>query len=223
MRFVFLEEFQKYTGVFNDSPIQESFIGAAQGIVENYLGYELKLQKYETYIDGNGNSEVSLKARPIKRLIKVVINDENIDLKNFRLINEFIIYYNRFPTGTKNVYVEYEAGYDYLNKDTFNNLLDCGDSESEIDEPIIDGGNSNSEYENIIDCGNSLFKSNINYIPEIIKSTILRIAAILQSESDSNIGVTSKSFGDSGNRTFINYTNFDKYLQPISSYRILRI
>ena len=59
--------------------------------------------------------------------------------------------------------------------------------------------------------------------PEIIKLTVLRIAALLQSESDSNIGVTSKTFGDSGNRTFINTVNFEKYLQPISQYKEIRI
>jgi len=67
------------------------------------------------------------------------------------------------------------------------------------------------ELENVID------------IPEIIKMTILRIATLLQSESDSNIGITSKSFGDSGNRTFFNTVNFDKYLIQISQYRKIRI
>ena len=60
-------------------------------------------------------------------------------------------------------------------------------------------------------------------IPEIIKLTIMRIAAILQTEGDSNIGITSKSFGDSGTRTFINTVNFDKYLIQISNYRKIRI
>jgi len=59
--------------------------------------------------------------------------------------------------------------------------------------------------------------------PEIIKLTIMRIASILQTESDSNIGVTSKSFGDSGTRTFINTVNFDKYLMQIAKYRVIRI
>jgi len=60
-------------------------------------------------------------------------------------------------------------------------------------------------------------------IPEIIKLTIMRIGALLLSESDSNIGVTSKSFSDSGTRTFINTVNYDKYLIQISQYRIIRI
>ena len=60
-------------------------------------------------------------------------------------------------------------------------------------------------------------------VPELIKMTALRIATLLQTESDNNIGVTSKSFGDSGNRTFINTVNFDKYLIQISQYRKIRI
>jgi hypothetical protein len=62
-----------------------------------------------------------------------------------------------------------------------------------------------------------------NDMPNILKTTVLRIGAILQAEGDNNIAVSSKSFGDSGNRVFMNYTNFDKYLLPISSYKLLRI
>jgi hypothetical protein len=65
--------------------------------------------------------------------------------------------------------------------------------------------------------------ANSEHLPEIIKMTVLRIATLLQSESDGNIGVTSKSFADSGNRTFVNTVNFDKYLIQISSYKLLVI
>lgn len=58
-------------------------------------------------------------------------------------------------------------------------------------------------------------------LPQIIKLTVLRIAALLQTESNNNIGVSGKSFMD-GSRTFINYTNFDKYLIACANYRILR-
>jgi len=60
-------------------------------------------------------------------------------------------------------------------------------------------------------------------MPEVIKMTIMRIAALLQTEADGNIGVTSKSFGDSGTRTFLNTVNFDKYLIQISKYKLIRI
>jgi hypothetical protein len=65
--------------------------------------------------------------------------------------------------------------------------------------------------------------ANSEYVPSIIRMTVLRIAALLQSESDSNIGITSKSFADSGTRTFINTINFDKYLIQISNYKLLII
>lgn len=60
----------------------------------------------------------------------------------------------------------------------------------------------------------------LDEIPEIIKITALRIAAILQTEAGNNIGITSKSFQGEGTRTFVNTTNFDKYLIQISDYRL---
>jgi hypothetical protein len=59
--------------------------------------------------------------------------------------------------------------------------------------------------------------------PAVIVLTALRIATLLQTESDNNIGITSKTFGDSGTRVFTNYTNFDKYLLPLSAYKDLTI
>lgn len=51
-------------------------------------------------------------------------------------------------------------------------------------------------------------------LPGIIKLTVLRIASLLQFESDGNIGVTSKSF-DNYTRTFYKTTDFTKYLEAI--------
>jgi hypothetical protein len=65
--------------------------------------------------------------------------------------------------------------------------------------------------------------ANEEFLPKIIVVTVLRIATLLQTESDSNIGVTSKSFADSGTRTFINTVNFDKYLAPISIHKLIVI
>jgi hypothetical protein len=59
--------------------------------------------------------------------------------------------------------------------------------------------------------------------PQLIKMTVMRIAALLATESDMNIGITSKSFGEGGGRSFLNTVNFDKYLIQISSYRLIRI
>jgi hypothetical protein len=65
--------------------------------------------------------------------------------------------------------------------------------------------------------------ANGEYLPKIIKMTVLRIASLLQTESSGNIGVQSKSFADSGTRTFINTVNFDKYLIQISTFKLLVI
>jgi hypothetical protein len=66
-------------------------------------------------------------------------------------------------------------------------------------------------------------KRNSKYLPEIIKMTVLRIASLLETESNGNIGITSKSFSDSGTRTFINTVNFDKYLIQLSNYKLMVI
>lgn len=64
------------------------------------------------------------------------------------------------------------------------------------------------------------FSAGYTKIPAIMKMTVLRIATLLQSEGDSNIGISSKSFEDSGTRVFQNYTNYDKYLIQCSKYKL---
>jgi hypothetical protein len=82
---------------------------------------------------------------------------------------------------------------------------------------------------NIFPCGNYNVEAEYTAgyaladIPELIKMTVMRIASLLQTESNQNIGVTSKSFADSGTRTFVNYTNFDKYLIQASKYKLIVI
>lgn len=53
--------------------------------------------------------------------------------------------------------------------------------------------------------------------PDIIKHAAKRIAALMLEESHGNIGVSSKSFADLS-KTFINYTNYSKYLAPLAPY-----
>jgi hypothetical protein len=131
--------------------------------------------------------------------------------------DEFITYtVGVFPYGVRNVRVGYIAGYENAplpplppDPDEFE---DGGDAGSTFDEEL-NGGEADSF--NTDDDNNG--------VPRIIRLTVLRIAALLQGETDENIGVTSKTFGDSGSRTFVNYTNFDKYLLPISKYKLIRI
>jgi hypothetical protein len=58
-------------------------------------------------------------------------------------------------------------------------------------------------------------------IPAEIKMAVLRIAALLQSESGGNIGITSKSFGDSGNRTYVKTIDYTPYLLPVAGYKVI--
>ncbi|MFA5674184.1 MAG: hypothetical protein WC912_06950 [Thermovirgaceae bacterium] len=58
-------------------------------------------------------------------------------------------------------------------------------------------------------------------MPSVITLSILRIATLMLSETGGNIGLTGKSFADNS-RTFINYSNYRKYLQPLDGLRIMR-
>jgi len=60
-------------------------------------------------------------------------------------------------------------------------------------------------------------------IPGIISLTVMRIASLLSMEAGENIGVTGTSFDGGSSRTFMNYTNYSKYLAAISNYRVVRL
>ena len=55
-------------------------------------------------------------------------------------------------------------------------------------------------------------------MPSVIRLTILRIATLMLMEGGENIGVTGKSFADNS-RSFISYTNYSKYLNPLQTLR----
>jgi len=59
-------------------------------------------------------------------------------------------------------------------------------------------------------------------LPTEILSTILSIATLLYIQSGKNIGITGLATGGElgFSRTFINYTNFDKYLTPLLGWII---
>lgn len=58
-------------------------------------------------------------------------------------------------------------------------------------------------------------------MPEVIILSILRLATLMLTEGNGNIGLTGKSFTDNS-RTFVNYSNYRKYLQPLDGLRIVR-
>lgn len=59
-------------------------------------------------------------------------------------------------------------------------------------------------------------------IPSLIPMTIKQIGSLLLQEAGGNIGITGKSFGEN-NRTFINYTNFNKWLEKLAQYKVFRM
>ncbi|MCF0238161.1 MAG: hypothetical protein HUK24_06135 [Sphaerochaetaceae bacterium] len=54
--------------------------------------------------------------------------------------------------------------------------------------------------------------------PEVITLSILRVATLMLMETGGNIGLTGKAYADQS-RTFINYSNYRKYLQPLDGLR----
>jgi len=215
MAFVSAADLQKYTGVQLDSEKSlEVYVDSAAEIVENYLGYGLALAKYSTVLNGNGTDEIQLEARPIKTLLRVVINGAAVPPGSFETSNEFLVYRDGvFPGGRRNVQATYWAGFSPPGD------VDTGDGGG-----VLDGGNAGTEVFAVdLDGGNAGFAESGSPLPEIIRGTILRIAALLLTESEGNIGITGKSFAESGSRTFVSFTNFDKYLGPISGYKLIRI
>lgn len=59
-------------------------------------------------------------------------------------------------------------------------------------------------------------------MPEIIKVAILRIAALMLQEQGGNIGLTGKSMGENS-RTYINYSSYEKYLEPLAGLRVIKL
>ena len=56
-------------------------------------------------------------------------------------------------------------------------------------------------------------------LPQTIKSTVWQIAALRQIESGQNIGVSSKSFADSGTRVFLSTRKYDDFLIHLSKWK----
>ena len=58
--------------------------------------------------------------------------------------------------------------------------------------------------------------------PSVIKDTIKQIASLLLQEAGGNIGITGKSMSENS-RTYINYTNYDKWLKKLENYVVKRM
>ena len=164
------EELLGFTGIEFESGnnIADLFIGAAQNIVESYLGYEIESKEY------------------IKHFALHTSNIIKAGVKNITAVSEITI----DGTLVEDYYID--------------------DDKIILKQPVIS--------DNIIVTFTAGFGEDL---PQIIKLTVLRIAALLQTESNNNIGISGKSFMD-GSRTFTNFTNFSKYLDVCSKYKLIR-
>ena len=62
-------------------------------------------------------------------------------------------------------------------------------------------------------------ETGISPVPAEFKLVCLEISALILQEEGMNLGINSKSFAESGSRTFLNITDYSKYLQRLSDYR----
>jgi hypothetical protein len=95
-----------------------------------------------------------------------------------------------------------------------------------VSDFTIDGETIVEKYGNSFPIGSvvvATFQAGYTTIPALIQLTILRITALLSMEAGENIGVSSTTFDGGNTRSFINYTNFDKYLAAISQYQLLKL
>ena len=163
------EELEGFTGVQFETGnnIAELFIGAAQNIVENYLGYEIESKEYTKHFALHSSNVIKCEVKNITAVKEITVDG----------------------TPTENFYID--------------------DDKIVLQQPVIS--------DNIIITFTAGFSTDL---PQIIKLTVLRIAALLQTESNNNIGISAKSFID-GSRAFINYTNYDKYLISCSKYKLI--
>ena len=163
------DELQGFTGVQFESGnnIADLFIGAAQNIVENYLGYEIESKEYTKHFALHSSNVIKVDVKNITAVSKITIDGTLVE--DYYIDDDKIIL--KQPVISDNIIVTFTAGFS-------------------------------------------------TDLPQIIKLTVLRIAALLQTESNNNIGISGKSFMD-GSRTFTNFTNFDRYLIACSKYKLI--
>ncbi|MDR3170319.1 MAG: phage gp6-like head-tail connector protein [Treponema sp.] len=209
-----LAAFKQYINDHNDDDaLNHTYLDAAETIVENYLGYSPVYRPYTSILSGKGSTTLHLKAKPIHAILEVIIDGRSVPAPEFTPAGDSIYSHIPFPWGDRNVAVSYYAGYDPETAPS----SPGGDD----DDGIIDGGDAFSTYAD--DESESPGALIIPPMPRLITMTVLRIAALIHAEADGNIGVTGKNFGESGGRTFINTINFDKYLIPLSKYKLMSI
>jgi hypothetical protein len=228
-----IADLENYTGarLENRGDLQ-AYIDSASVVVANYLGYDPEYKMQTVLVRGRGTGELRLSHKPVIRVYWVADYETGEPLYENRggradyvVSEEFVLFKDlRFPE--RLLEVGYTSGWQFA--PAARRVISGGRSGTAAYETIIDCGGAADEYSSHVIAGGSSFNDEpaapgAAAAPALLKQTALRIAALLFSESDNNIGVTSKSFGDSGSRNFLNYTNFDKYLAPLSRHRLVTI
>ena len=175
-----VETFNAYSSNYEDSAeavaLKTMFLESAEEIVSSYLSYNPSEKMYlDLALTGTGKSHLLLPSRPIKELLLLFENDEEIKSDELYLMDDRISFKDRHTVFRKgsNISISYIGGW----------------KKEEM--------------------------------PAVIRLSIMRIATLMLSETGGNIGLTGKSFADNS-RTFINYSNYKKYLEPLDGLRIAR-
>jgi uncharacterized repeat protein (TIGR02543 family) len=164
---------RKLDGDTAGEALYQTFLDAAERIVDDYLGYTPALATHTETLYGDGKTYLALEA-PVIGLTSVTVDGVSKTVGDYTIDGNEITEKNGNPFGQGSIVVV-----------------------------VYSGGFAT--------------------IPPIVTLTILRIASILTSEGGENIGVTSQTFDGGNTRTFINYTNFAKYLAPLAPLRVVRM
>lgn len=102
------------TNINNDNILQ-MLREAAQDRIKSYLGYNFISASYtDHYYSGSSSPIIYLYHRPITVLNSVKVEDSEVDVINFDIIEDGrAIYYvdGRFPQGVNNIKLSYQAGW----------------------------------------------------------------------------------------------------------------
>jgi hypothetical protein len=228
--FISIGDFEKYTGKHvEDSAALQIYIDSAEDIIKSYIGYNPAIAFNTEYVKGYNSNKLQLKHKPVNLVYK--ITDYQTDQVLFEakhaltrhdyIASEEFVSFKNIIFPDRKLIVEYISGFGYIDFPFY--AIDGGNAHTTEWAATYDGGLADSAYDANVIFGGSAMNTGVQDMPAIFKQTALRIAALLATEANDNIGITSKQFGDSGSRTFISYTNFDKYLSPLSKYKLIVI
>jgi hypothetical protein len=225
-----IADFEHYTGKHvEDNTRLQLYVDSAADIIKNYIGYDPAIAFNTEYIKGYNSNKLQLKHKPVNLVYKitdyltdtVLFEAKHALTRNDYIVSEEFVSFKNIVFPDRKLIVEYISGFGYIDFPVY--AINGGNANTTEWAATYDCGFSDAEYGVNVIFGGYAMNTGVQDMPAIFKQTALRIAALLAMEANENIGVTSKQFGDSGSRTFINYTNFDKYLSPLSKYKLIVI